>query len=370
MSNFTPYGLQILVGGDVAGTAIPAASNQTMNALDAAAGHVFQVNAVSTTEQSWVTGNATLTAGVFRYAAPGGATSMKMTVSPTSVYFYQAPITGTAGTAITWAPIFSVVPASLTANYVEIDTAAPGNTPTLNVTGTDTNISMTLNAKGTAIVQFGNSSIPWAQITGPATSVSPTYVQLTGEDNSSPGMDAHGTAANISLELHAKGAASVDLGNYTGPVTWFSANGPATGGPLNYLLASAVVTGTSPQLTVSGQDTNINVLLVPKGSGVTVVSSTCQLAGLLNPTGTRTTPTFPGAGASPYTYTNNDGSVEMVTIVNQGGTTTQIVFTRNSVGITFSGSAITGWMPFLVCPGDQLTVNYTGAAPGVFKVLL
>ncbi len=102
MSNKTSYGLLQLSGSDEAGTAIPTESQVNATLLDAAAGHVYHLHPVSTTEEAWFTVNATLTGSVFNYVAPGGATAIRLTTSPTALFVYQAPVTGTVGQAITW----------------------------------------------------------------------------------------------------------------------------------------------------------------------------------------------------------------------------------------------------------------------------
>ena len=166
---------------------------------------------------------------------------------------------------------FAVVPITSGVNFVEVDGSIAGVAPTIAARGSDTNIGLIVMLKGTNTlqVQSQNSGIIWFQVTGPATSASPAWMVATGEDNSSPGFDAHGTQTNISAEYHAKGAATVDLGNYTGPVTWFSAGGPGTGN-LNYLVVNAQAPGTTPQLaskSMPGGDANPNIGLAPQGSG-------------------------------------------------------------------------------------------------------
>ena len=62
-------------------------------------------------------------------------------------------------------------------------------------------------------------------------------------------------------------------------------------------------------------------------------------------------------GASPFTYTNNDGVAEAIYIV--GGNVSQVA--KNGTTI-FTTTNVTVWLE----PLDYLTVTYT-SAPGMFK---
>lgn len=67
------------------------------------------------------------------------------------------------------------------------------------------------------------------------------------------------------------------------------------------------------------------------------------------------------AGASPYTYTNNDGVPELVMITTVGGLS----------ALTYkgqTGAAITAGIPFLLGPGETMVFTWTTTAP-VFQAL-
>ena len=68
-------------------------------------------------------------------------------------------------------------------------------------------------------------------------------------------------------------------------------------------------------------------------------------------------------GASPFAYTNADGTIETVYVV--GGTVSQIVFTRLGTSTTFTTTLP---QAFILSPNDTLTVTYT-VAPTMTKVL-
>lgn len=100
---------------------------------------------------------------------------------------------------------------------------------------------------------------------------------------------------NATMSFIAKGTGSVELKNGQG--TGFSASA-ADATSVNYLSAFAKATGSPPQLAAVGTDANIDVAVVPKGTGTLRAGTTGMFAanaavatGLTNvgPVGSRTT---------------------------------------------------------------------------------
>jgi hypothetical protein len=91
---------------------------------------------------------------------------------------------------------------------------------------------------------------------------SATYINI--HSGVSPAIGAAGTAANISLSLRSKGAAtSTYLQSDAMPT--FSATGVASA--VNRLDALAAAAGNAVQLRALGADTDIDLQLTPKGTG-------------------------------------------------------------------------------------------------------
>lgn len=111
-------------------------------------------------------------------------------------------------------------------NHVEVTNAATGNAPTISAAGGDTNVSLILNAKGTGEIVLGAT--------------------LDGNGNSIRLDDATGILDGNGNEVAIVSQAA---------------------SAVNYLEFGNSATGTGPDITAAGSDTNINLLLVSKGTG-------------------------------------------------------------------------------------------------------
>lgn len=159
-------------------------------------------------------------------------------------------------------------------NRLSIYATNAGASPQLLASGTDTNINLDLVSKGTGEVRAnyvpvvtttGTQSLTNKTISGPritgtildangnnllamnATPSAANYLQLTNGDASSwVGFTALGTAANVPIFLYPKGA---------GDVVVFTS------------------TGTTPQIRAQGADTNLNLNLQTKGTGVVTANT-------------------------------------------------------------------------------------------------
>jgi hypothetical protein len=92
------------------------------------------------------------------------------------------------------------------------------------------------------------------------------FVQVTGAGTgSSPMISAQGSDATLNLTLGSKGSGSSVLFQANG-LNAFQVSG--TGTIVNRLRASGAIAGASPILDVVGSDTNIDLALTPKGTGL------------------------------------------------------------------------------------------------------
>lgn len=181
-------------------------------------------------------------------------------------------------------------------NYVQVTGAATGGTPTISAQGNDTNIALTLTAKGTGRVSSANI----AQFTGGAlyvnsgtTSTAGTLFLGDGTITKAPGsgfslssLNVTGNATfNTFVDMAAGSAATPQLKGSGGATGIYWPNGAAgtsigmayagakmfetvgiTSG-VNYLRATQSITGYHPSLSAQGTDTNIDLALIPKGAG-------------------------------------------------------------------------------------------------------
>jgi hypothetical protein len=94
-----------------------------------------------------------------------------------------------------------------------------------------------------------------------------TYGNITG--NSALAVAAGGTNQNLALLSSGTGAVNVGTGNGTG----FSILDPG-GASANYVTVKGAASGSAPVIGTAGSDTNINLLLSPKGPGSVGIGTT------------------------------------------------------------------------------------------------
>jgi hypothetical protein len=91
------------------------------------------------------------------------------------------------------------------------------------------------------------------------------FVQVTGAaTGATPTISAQGSDTNIPLALDSKGSSSVFL--RAGGLTAFATL--RTASSVNYLTGKGSVAGNPVELGAAGPDTNIDLALTPKGTGL------------------------------------------------------------------------------------------------------
>lgn len=120
----------------------------------------------------------------------------------------------------------------------------------------------------------GPSSAPGFRVVTPASSVNQVEAR-SAVAGQAPGILATGTETNVAVALAAKGTGVVRL--QTRGATALEVN--ATGTPGNFLRVNATGSGGTPQVIAQGSDTNVSLLLSPKGSGSVQSSAPFQLPG-------------------------------------------------------------------------------------------
>lgn len=131
------------------------------------------------------------------------------------------------------------------------------NTPTIN-TPTMTTPKM---SSGTTINDAnGNELIRFPAVVASAVNEVTISNSITG---SPPSISASGNDTNISLNLNSKGSGTIR--NIVNGV--ISALFDAVASAVNYLTVKANTAGNAPTIAATGTDTNIDVNVVPKGSG-------------------------------------------------------------------------------------------------------
>lgn len=152
-------------------------------------------------------------------------------------------------------------------NYFTAIPATTGNDVSFGAAGSDTNVTLTLRSKGTGSVQIrtngGNNTA--AQFLDVASSVNFVTIQgsATAQD---PRISAAGSDTNVSLVLTSKGTGWVKI-NSGGASRTLGQFKDATSA-VNYFTTTPGATGTGVTLAAEGSDSNIDIILSPKGTGV------------------------------------------------------------------------------------------------------
>jgi VCBS repeat-containing protein len=172
-------------------------------------------------------------------------------------------------------------------NYAQIVGAVTGSAPLISAQGTDTNIGLVLTGKGTGVVALGGSTAANSAAQFVPTASSVNYVQFTGAATGiSPSFLSTGTDAAVGFFLSTKGNANVNFGtNSFGNFSFVIKN---VASAVNYLTTTGATTTNAPILSADGSDTNINLTLTPKGTGVVSTTATLKYAGVISGLTTKT----------------------------------------------------------------------------------
>jgi len=151
-------------------------------------------------------------------------------------------------------------------NYAQVVGAVTGQYPALTTQGTDANVGLLVNSKGTYPVTI-NSAL---EINPTASSVNfiGFYGAVTG---GAPVFVAKGSDANIAMGFTTKGTQGFAF--YTNNFGAQQAAITHTASAVNYLNFTGAATTASPVLSAQGSDTNINLTFTPKGTGVVSTTS-------------------------------------------------------------------------------------------------
>ena len=112
-----------------------------------------------------------------------------------------------------------VTPVASAVNYVSVFGAVTGQTPTISPQGSDTNIPFGLSSKGTSALTFYTNAFGNIQFNIANTASAVNYLQATGgATGAAVTMSAQGTDTNIDLALTPKGTGVLSFGTYTAGV--------------------------------------------------------------------------------------------------------------------------------------------------------
>jgi hypothetical protein len=139
------------------------------------------------------------------------------------------------------------------------------------------------SSASTNAIRFYTNNLAQEQMRVSHTASAVNYLQVTGAATTSfPIISAQGSDANISLQIYSKGTGGVNFWTSNGGSRQFQVAHTA-GTVVNFATATGNVAGAAPTFSVAGTDTNIDLALTPKGTGL--VRFGTYVAGALLATG-------------------------------------------------------------------------------------
>ncbi len=205
----------------------------------------------------------------------GGATTVGPTItftgSDTNVNgLYNTKGTGSHTFYTGGNPQFFVAATASAVNYVEATGAGTGAVPGFFARGSDTNVSFGYRSKGSGGHFFYSDGGSNVQFAVARTASAVNYLQVTGGAiGVQPVLSAQGSDTNIPLQINTKGTGNLAV--VTGGGVQFNISNTASA--VNYVQATGGATGNAVTLSAQGSDANINLALAAKGTGSVTTSS-------------------------------------------------------------------------------------------------
>jgi len=153
-------------------------------------------------------------------------------------------------------------------NYWESLGASTGVSPVFQAVGSDTNVNAVFATKGTGAHLFrtnGNTGNTQFLIANTASAVN--YLQVTGSATGNRfNLSAQGSDTNVGMNFAVKGTENFVFATSAGTAVQFLM--AHTASAVNYHQMTGSATGTAIVHSAQGSDTNIDLALTPKGTGV------------------------------------------------------------------------------------------------------
>lgn len=224
---------------------------------------------------------------------PAGAASLSYVTGPQPAADLQSIINtlirninttiGTSGSGTPSSAIYIPTVASAV-NLLSITPGATGNPVLLSVGGdaSDANRGIILSGKGTGAAHLGGTTIANSSIRVPTVASAVNQVQLSGAiTTAEPIITPGGSSADsaIGIVIAGKSTGSACLGGSTCANASLSA--PTTTSAVNQVVATGQATGTAPTLQAGGSsaDTNVNLSMLGRGTGIAVLGLTTTTSG-------------------------------------------------------------------------------------------
>jgi hypothetical protein len=183
-------------------------------------------------------------------------------------------VSGSLGTTTIQAPTvnigqtatqFRVTNTASAVNFFQVTGNTATNAPNISSQGSDTNIGFVLSSKGTGRFDFFTNNLAQQQFRVEHTASAVNFVQVTGAaTGSGPVLSSVGNDTNIDLNLTTKGTGVVNLNTGAGTQVRIIDSG---GTAVNRIHLQGQATGFLPVIASRGSDTNLGMTYSTQGTG-------------------------------------------------------------------------------------------------------
>jgi hypothetical protein len=345
------------------------------------------VNFSAGTKDVWVDYSAekAVTTDTLAYPPAIGGTTPAAGTFTTLTATGQTSLGGVAG-----AESFRAVPVASSAQYIAAY-GAVGQTPYLIAEGANANINLALTSKGASggasNVRIFTNGLLQEQLRVSHTASAVNYVNVTGAaTGGTPTISAQGSDATVPLNFQTKGVGIFRFRNGSNQTAF---TGYALSGAANFVGIQSSVAGSAPILGAEGADTNIDLDLVPKGTGTVVAEGPFTATGqtslggvagseslrILTPAATGAWAEFQSSSGAAQVYANaGSGNVDLVLnsrasgnvrLRTAGGTEQfRVSHTASAVNYVQVTGAATGSTPTISVQGSDADVGMLLQAKG------
>jgi hypothetical protein len=161
---------------------------------------------------------------------------------------------------------FAVTSTASAVNYINVTGATTTNAPVISALGTDTNVDLNLTTKGTGVVNFNTGNGTQFRVADTfAGGTATNYIQVQGRATFQPVLSTAGASTNISLQISTKGTGDFSVWTNEGAQQQFAVTHTASA--VNYVQVTGAATGGTPIISAQGSDTNTGMLYYSKGFG-------------------------------------------------------------------------------------------------------
>jgi hypothetical protein len=324
------------------------------------------------------TGFVQLSGGTTPYIVSQGSTNANLSVGSngTGTVFLRTNGGGTTQAAISHT--------ASAVNYVQATGGVTGVGVALSAQGSDSNIAMLFQAKGTQFHLFQTNGANQFGVAPTASAVN--YVQVTGSSvGFAPYFITQGSDTNISFAYSAKGTGAHDF--YTNGFSFAQQLKIAhTASAVNYVQVTGNATTGQPSISAQGSDTNISMAYIGKGIGGHIFSSgnsgniqfivnnTTSAINYLQVAGgvSGDDPSLSSAGSQSRNirYRSGSGASHLFETGTYGNLQASVSHTASAVNwIQLTGSA-TGGRPLVSVQGSDTNINLGVLAKGSGVVYL